>query len=139
MDLRLRMKPHPTTPDALREAFVVEVGGEVDLHSAPRLRDELARAIEAQTPPRVIVDLAGVSFIDSTGVGVLVGSLKRARELGGELAFCSLNARVKRVFEITGLLPVLPIFPTRLSAATALSAQIVPASIDETATGDVDA
>jgi ABC-type transporter Mla MlaB component len=85
MDLRLRMKPHPATPGVLHEAVVVEVGGEIDLHSAPRLREELGRALESNTPPRVIIDLAGVSFIDSTGIGVLVGALKRAREAKGEL------------------------------------------------------
>lgn len=142
MDLRLRMKPHASTPDALHEAVVVEVGGEVDLHSAPRLRDELTRALESSAPPRVIVDLAGVSFIDSTGIGVLVGALKRAREAKGELAFCSANARVERVFEITGLLKVLPIYPTRLSAANALSAKIAGGFVDEASnanSGDTDA
>lgn len=125
MDLRLRMKPHPSTPGVLQEAVVVEVGGEIDLHSAPRLREELGRAgAVSSPPPRVVVDLAGVSFIDSTGIGVLVGALKRAREAGGELAFCNAQSRVQRVFEITGLLPVMPLYASRVAAATAISARL---------------
>jgi len=115
MDLRLRSR-------AVDGAMVLEVSGEVELHSAPQLRAELVRLTET-TSPQIVVDLAGVSFIDSTGIGVLVGGLKKARERGGEVAFCSPQTRVKRVFEITGLLQALPLFETRLQALTALHAK----------------
>ena len=117
MDLRLRTRP---VAEPVREgATVVEVAGELDLHSAPQLRAELARAIESGAPPRVVVDLGGVTFLDSTGVGVLVGALKRAREADGTLHFCNAQARVNRVFEITGLLGALPLFATREAALAA--------------------
>ena len=64
-------------------ASVVEVAGEVDAHTAPTVRD----AVEAAIVPgaRVIVDLSGVSFLDSTGLGVLVTALKHVREADGTL------------------------------------------------------
>ncbi len=112
MDLRLRVGTQG-------EATVVEIGGEIDLHVAPRLRAELLRAGEGDSP-RVVVDLSEVSFLDSTGIGVLVGALKRVREKGGALNFCGVQSRVRRVFEITGLMRALPIFESREAALTAL-------------------
>lgn len=112
MDLRLRTRP-------LNDITVVEVGGEIDLHSAPQLRAELIKAGEG-TAPRVIVDLTGVTFIDSTGIGVLVGALKRVREAQGTLVFCGAQSRVRRVFEITGLMRALPLFETRVAAQESL-------------------
>ena len=120
MDLRLRTRP--AAGQNFEGATVVEVAGELDLHSAPQLRAELARAIESGAPPRIVVDLGGVTFLDSTGVGVLVGALKRAREAGGKLHFCNAQPRVNRVFEITGLLGALPLFSTREDALAAFGA-----------------
>ena len=120
MDLRLRTRP---AGGHLHEgATIIEVAGELDLHSAPQLRAEVVRAIESQSPPRIIIDLGGVTFLDSTGVGVLVGALKRAREANGALQFCSPQARVYRVFEITGLIGALPLFKTREEALAAFEA-----------------
>jgi anti-sigma B factor antagonist len=105
MDLRMRVRTQG-------EVTIVEVGGEIDLHSAPQLRAELLKAAET-VKPRVVIDLSEVTFIDSTGIGVLVGALKRAREKGGALNFCGIQSRVKRVFEITGLMRALPLFDSR--------------------------
>ena len=106
-------------------ATVVEAGGEVELHNAPRLREELRRVCETEKPCCVI-DMSKVSFIDSTGVGVLVGALKRAREHGGSLAIACPQPRVRRVFEITGLLGALPIYDS-LQAAHGACGTKVPA------------
>jgi anti-sigma B factor antagonist len=101
MDLRLRSRKSGA-------ATVVEVGGEVELHSASQLRDELLRAGETEHPC-VVVDLSRVTFIDSTGLGVLVGALKRVREKGALSLVCP-QRQVRRVFEITGLTKVFPMF-----------------------------
>ncbi|MFN8035452.1 MAG: STAS domain-containing protein [Acidimicrobiia bacterium] len=81
---------------------VVSLRGEVDVASSPDLRDCLYRTI-ARGTERVVVDLAGLTFIDSSGLGVLVGALKRIRERGGELELRGLHDPSRRVFEITGL------------------------------------
>jgi anti-sigma B factor antagonist len=80
----------------------VAVEGEVDVATAPALRDELYRLSEDGTS-RVVVDLAGMDFIDSTGLGVFVGALKRARERGGGVELRGLKPSARKVFEITGL------------------------------------
>ena len=116
MDLRLRTKQE-------NGVALVEVAGELEMHAAPELRAELQRVCateDASPKPRVLIDLSQVSFIDSTGIGVLVGGLKRAREAGGALVLVCPVPRLRRVFEITGLLQALPLFQTRDEALQAL-------------------
>ncbi len=97
-------------------AQVVEIRGDVELHSAAQVREELRRVCD-EKGARCIADLSGVAFIDSTGVGVLVGALKRAREGGGTFVIVNPQPRVRRVFEITGLLDALPIYDSLALAA----------------------
>ncbi|HEY6531043.1 MAG TPA: STAS domain-containing protein [Acidimicrobiales bacterium] len=89
---------------------VVTVLGEVDVATAPALRQELLRLItEGVSPPRVVVDMAGVDFLDSTGLGVLLGGLKRVRAKDGSLVLARAEPQVRKVFEITRVIEILPI------------------------------
>jgi anti-sigma B factor antagonist len=90
---------------------IIAVVGEIDVATAPQLRESLHRLI-AQGQATVVLDLLGVTFLDSTALGVLVGGLKRCRELGGELHVVVTDARIKKIFEITGLVKVFPIVDT---------------------------
>lgn len=94
-DFRIAVRDDAGTP-------TVVVEGEVDVATAPALRDELYRLIE-QSSREVVVDLSGMDFIDSTGLGVFVGALKRAREGGGGIQLRGLKPSARKVFEITGL------------------------------------
>ena len=87
---------------------VIAVVGEIDVATAPQLREALHEVI-AQGNGTVVLDLLGVTFLDSTALGVLVGGLKRCRELGGDLNVVVTDARIKKIFEITGLNKVFPI------------------------------
>lgn len=82
--------------------MIVHLQGEVDLASAPQLRRELYEIID-QGHRWVAIDLSNVDFMDSTGLGVLIGVLKRLREGDGSLALAGIKPAVSRVFEITGL------------------------------------
>ena len=82
--------------------MVVHLQGEVDLASAPQVRRGIHELID-RGHHRIAVDLAGVDFMDSTGLGVLIGSLKRLREAGGAMVLAGIRPAVARVFEITGL------------------------------------
>lgn len=97
---------------------VLDVNGEVDLYTSPQLRDAIDREVGEGTS-RVLVDLTGVTFMDSSGLGVLVGSLKRSRERGGELALVCTEGSVLKVLTITGLDRV---FPIHSSVADAVGA-----------------
>lgn len=89
-------------------ASVLVVHGQIDVHTAPRLREQLVELV-TQGARRIVVDLNDVDFLDSTGLGVLVGVLKRVRTHDGELVLACQRPRVLKVFEITGLTSVFPI------------------------------
>lgn len=93
------------------EVSVVSVAGEIDVYSAATLRDALAVVVNPPAP-QVVVDLRAVEFLDSTGLGVLVGGLKKARSHGGSLRLVCDQERLLKVFRITGLDKVFEIAPT---------------------------
>ena len=84
---------------------VLAVKGEVDVYTAPRLREKLVE-LASQARNQIVVDLEGVEFLDSTGLGVLVGGLKRLRSHDGDLTLVCTQPRILKVFEITGLTTV---------------------------------
>jgi anti-sigma B factor antagonist len=90
---------------------VIEVGGEIDVYTAPRLREALVSLVDAGNY-RVIVDMERVEFLDSTGLGVLVGGLKRVRAHDGGIDLVCTQGRILRIFRITGLSKVFTIFDT---------------------------
>src|SRR3954447_11271663 len=95
----------------------LEVGGEVDVYTAPRLRERLVELVEAGARS-VIVDLSRVEFLGSTGLGVLVGALKRLRAAGGTLALVCGHERLLKIFRITALDRVFALYDS-VEAATA--------------------
>jgi anti-sigma B factor antagonist len=99
------------------DVTVVSIKGEVDLYTAPSLKERIADLVSAGRS-RLAVDLAGVEFMDSTGLGVLIGGLKRCKEAGGSLALVAPREPVIKVLSITGLDKVFPIHET-LEQATA--------------------
>lgn len=99
------------------EITIVEVSGEVDVYSASVLREKLADLIDANHTD-LVVDLTGVGFLDSTGLGVLVGALKKVRGFGGRLQLIIDQEKVMKVFRITALTQVFTIHDT-LEAALA--------------------
>lgn len=88
---------------------VVSVHGEIDVYTAPDLRERLNELV-ASGQCHLVLDLQGVDFLDSTGLGVLVGGLKRVRSRGGELSLVCAQERILKVFRITGLTSVFPIY-----------------------------
>jgi len=81
---------------------VLRAAGELDVNTAPELREQLAR-LANDGVRQIVVDLADVSFVDSTALSVLVSALKRLRQADGDLTLASPTPSVRRVFEITGL------------------------------------
>ena len=81
---------------------VARVAGDLDLTTAPRLREQLIQVI-VDGQPRLVVDLESVDFVDSTGLGVLVGLLKRARSQGGDLRLVSTRSGLIKILELTAL------------------------------------
>ena len=90
---------------------VITVEGEIDIYTAPRLR-ELLIGLVGQGSYQLIVNLDKVGFLDSTGLGVLVGGLKRVRPHNGSLDLVCTQERILNIFRITGLTKVFGIYET---------------------------
>jgi anti-sigma B factor antagonist len=82
---------------------IVTICGEIDLYTAPRLHSELTGLLAEGMPPRVVIDMSGVEFCDSTGMNVLLSCLRRARERGGELEIAAPKPAVRKILQVTGL------------------------------------
>jgi anti-sigma B factor antagonist len=101
---------------------VVEVSGEIDVYTAPRLRETLVSLVDGGNY-HLIIDMEGVQFLDSTGLGVLVGGLKRVRAHDGGIDLVCTQGRIIRIFRITGLHKVFSIFDTVKDALAAAEAE----------------
>lgn len=109
------------------EISLVVVSGDLDLHTSERLRQAIdeATAVGADT---VLLDLSGVSFVDSTALGVLVQRTKRLEGRGRTLAVVTNDPRTRRVFEVTGLDRVLNTYATLQNAISAAISEPAPAT-----------
>lgn len=85
----------------------IAVEGEIDVYTAPQLREKLLPL--CATEKTVTVNLREVEYIDSTGLGVLIGAYKAQRSVGGKLVLIGMNQRLQRLFRITGLDEVMEI------------------------------
>ena len=106
--------------DEHAEAYsVITVRGEVDLHTAPKVQYAIERA--AQTDSAVVVDMSGVSFMDSTALSTLVRSKDSLQEQGTSLRLAAPSQAVDRIFSVTGFRDYFEIFP---SLEAAIPAQV---------------
>lgn len=83
--------------------------GEVDVYTAPQLREKLLTLCQGGSS--IHLDLAGVDYIDSTGLGVLIGAYKAQKSTGGKLIISGMNSRLTRLFRITGLQEIMEFGP----------------------------
>ena len=90
---------------------VVDVAGEIDVYTAPRLRELLIDLVNKNNY-QLVVNLEKVEFVDSTGLGVLVGGLKRVRARDGSVDIVCMQQRILKIFRITGLTEVFGIYET---------------------------
>ncbi len=108
------------TETAGNGAYVIAVAGEADLYSAPELKRELDGAIDAGGKD-IIVDLTKTTFIDSTALSVLVEATKRVRPEGGRLALVCIDQNLVKIFRITALDRLFPLFSSRDEAVQSLA------------------
>ncbi len=85
------------------EVFIARLYGELDHHSVQPLREEIDAMALQNRPKQLILDFTGVGFMDSSGIGLVMGRYKLAQELGAELRLCGLTASTKRVMQIAGM------------------------------------
>jgi anti-sigma B factor antagonist len=109
------------------DAYVIALGGEVDLYTAPEFKQQLLDVI-AKGAKEVVVDFSDTTFIDSTTLGVLVGGVKRLRTNDGQLSLVCSDRNITKIFEITGLDRVFTIYGSRDEAVSALGSATQPSA-----------
>lgn len=91
--------------DLARESGILTAAlrGEIDHHTARIFREEIDRALLRETPEVLILDFSEVGFMDSSGIGLIVGRLEAARSVGATLTLCGLSRRLGRLLELSGV------------------------------------
>jgi anti-sigma B factor antagonist len=105
------------TRPAANGVTVLAPSGRLDVAGAPALRDAIGEAVR-NGPPKVVIDMEGVSFVDSTGLGSVIAALKQIRGSQGELRLAAPNQQVRVVLELTTLDRVFPYYATVEEALT---------------------
>lgn len=95
-----------------KDDFVsLNLKGEIDVYTSPKLKEKVIEEVEKGIK-NLVINLQDVSYIDSTGLGILIGTLKRMKEREGKLYLIFSSARLNRIFEITGLNKIFIIYPS---------------------------
>ena len=96
--------------------LVVTLSGELDLNTADRYREAIDDAIMRADAMYLVFDLSEVTFIDSSGLGMMLGRYKKIEQKGGRSAMCGICARLSRMIEVSGLRKLMPVYETREDA-----------------------
>ena len=99
--------------------YVVDLNGEIDVYTSPKVKDALGDLID-KGHYNLLINLEKVRYIDSTGLGVLIGGLKRVREHGGSVRLVCTNPQIRKIFDITGLVKIFGIYDDEEAAMRAL-------------------
>ena len=120
METTMGLKINPRSAGEGGSAKALDLEGEVDVYTAPLLRQAIMDQVEAGTK-HLLVDLTKVEYLDSTGLGILIGGVKRLKEQDGSLRLVGPSARITRIFEITGLNKIFDVYGTEQEALSAAS------------------
>ena len=113
MDLVINVRNEGTVP-------IIDLSGEVDAYTSARFREAMVDLIETGAA-NLIVSMMKVEYIDSSGLGALVGGLKRSTERGGRIVIVCDNPQIRKVFEITGLEKVFPLYAVEADAVKVMA------------------
>ena len=89
--------------------LLIELTEEIDHHTTEEIRRRADYEIERHMPKRVIFNFNSVTFMDSAGIGMLIGRYKLVRMLGGDLGLINVKQSIKKIFEMCGILKIIPI------------------------------
>lgn len=120
MDLVINVRRDTAVP-------IIDLAGELDAYTSARFRETMIELIEAGAAS-LIISMMKVEYIDSSGLGALVGGLKRSSEHGGKIVIVCDNPQIRKVFEITGLEKVFPLFEAEDDAVKVLARHETKAS-----------
>ena len=103
-----------------RKTIVIRISGELDMVSADDFRKEVDALMEKNCSDNIVLNLEGIEFIDSSGLGVILGRYKKASLRGGKMAIVGAPLQVKRILELSGILRIAEAFATEKEALEAI-------------------
>ncbi|PZE22002.1 anti-sigma F factor antagonist [Paenibacillus xerothermodurans] len=103
-----------------RNVLVVRLKGELDHHTADAVRVRMEDALESSDVSHIILSLKELSFMDSSGLGVILGRYKQVTARGGKMVVCDVNPAVHRLLELSGLFKILSIQDSESQALSSL-------------------
>jgi stage II sporulation protein AA (anti-sigma F factor antagonist) len=99
-----------------KEVLCIRLSGELDHHTSEELRSKVNDALEQHSIQHIILNLEQLTFMDSSGLGVILGRYKQIKNLGGQMVVCSISTSVKRLFEMSGLFKIIRLVPNENEA-----------------------
>lgn len=102
--------------ETIHNHLVIKLNGELDHHTAEEIRDEIDKEIDNKNIKNIIFDLEDMDFMDSSGIGVVIGRYKKVHKLGGKAAVINMNNRVERIFKMSGLFNIVKKFENKKEA-----------------------
>lgn len=103
-----------------QDVLCIRLSGELDHHSADELRDRTVNAIENNNIHHIVLNLENLSFMDSSGLGVILGRYKQIKQLNGEMVVCAISPPIQRLFDMSGLFKIIRLEPTEENALVSL-------------------
>lgn len=102
--------------EEIDKSLIIKLHGELDHHSSEYIREKIDAEIMIKNPKNIIFDMGNLSFMDSSGIGVIIGRYKLITYSGGKVAIVNLKPQIKRIYEICGLKKIIPNYSTARNA-----------------------
>ena len=93
----------PVTIEVNGNTMTARLSGELDHHHTQKLREEIDRSVQKEHPNRLILNFAGVEFMDSSGIGLVLGRYRLMQEREGNLVLCAMPPHIRRVMRVAGI------------------------------------
>ncbi|WP_075982199.1 anti-sigma F factor antagonist [Bacillus massilinigeriensis] len=94
------------------DVLCIRLSGELDHHSADLLREQAAKTIENEDIRHIVLNLENLTFMDSSGLGVILGRYKQIQPFHGEMVVCAISPSIQRLFDMSGLFKIIRLEPT---------------------------
>ncbi len=102
--------------ETINQTLIIKLCEELDHHSSDYIRDKIDSEIVGKNPKNIIFDMSDLNFMDSSGVGVIIGRYKLISSKGGKAAISNMKPQIRRIYEICGLKKIIPNFNSNKSA-----------------------
>lgn len=103
-----------------QDVLIIRLTGELDHHTAEHLRRQAEQKINEASIKHILLNLEGLSFMDSSGLGVILGRYKQISHLGGKMIVCAISPTIHRLFELSGLFKIITVAETEEKALDTL-------------------